>query len=74
MPTVVTSRRFEFSEGTSNKFWEVSVDGSLVLVRFGRIGTTGQKQSTNFGDPAVAARYAERKIREKLDKGYTEVE
>ena len=73
MPALATVRRFEFSEGSSNKFWEVSVNGAVVTVRFGRIGTNGQTQSTDFADAAVAARYAERKVREKLDKGYVSV-
>lgn len=37
----VETRRFEFSEGNSNKFWEVSVQGKNVHVRFGRIGAQG---------------------------------
>jgi predicted DNA-binding WGR domain protein len=73
MSAVVTVRRFEFSGETSHKFWEVSVAGKVVTVRFGRIGTGGQTQSTDFADPTVAARYAERKVREKLDKGYSQI-
>ena len=73
MPALATVRRFEFSERSSNKFWEVSVNGTAVTVCFGRIGTNGQTQSTNFPDATAAARHAERKVREKLDKGYLEI-
>jgi DNA ligase-1 len=38
----ITMRRFEFVGGTSAKFWEVSMEGSDVTVRFGRLGTVGQ--------------------------------
>jgi len=33
-------RRFEYSEGTSNKFWEAWVDRSTVKTRYGKIGRT----------------------------------
>ncbi len=36
-------RRFEFKEGSSNKFWEVSVSGNTLTVRFGRIASEGQQ-------------------------------
>jgi GTPase Era involved in 16S rRNA processing len=38
----MTRRYFEFSEGTSNKFWEVWVEGNKVLTRYGKIGANGQ--------------------------------
>jgi predicted DNA-binding WGR domain protein len=38
-------RRFEFKEGSSSKFWEVSVSGNTLTVRFGRIGTEGQEKT-----------------------------
>ena len=68
-----TTRRFEFSEGTSNKFWEISVQGTEATVRFGRIGTTGQTNVKTFADAAAAAKHAEKLINEKLGKGYKEV-
>jgi predicted DNA-binding WGR domain protein len=39
--------RFEFKEGSSNKFWEVTVSGTLT-VRFGRVGSAGQEKSKAF--------------------------
>lgn len=66
-------RRFEFVEGTSSKFWELSLNGAEVIVRFGRIGTGGQAECKTFADAAAASKHAERKIREKLAKGYAEV-
>lgn len=66
-------RHFEFVEGTSSKFWELSVSGSDVTVRFGRIGTDGQTQTKSFGDAAEAQKHADKLIVEKTKKGYEEV-
>lgn len=75
MSSSVTSkpRRFEFCEGNSNKFWEISVAGGTVTVRFGRIGTTGQAQTKSFIDAAKADAHAAKLVAQKLAKGYTEV-
>jgi DNA ligase-1 len=74
-PTTLSSglRRFELQEGNSAKFWEIqSVDGE-VMVRFGRIGTSGQSQTKPFVDAASAAKHVDKLIREKTAKGYSEV-
>ena len=34
--------RYEFSEGSSNKFWEIQLDGTSFTTTYGRIGTDGQ--------------------------------
>ena len=82
IPTVVergatmsspVSRRFEFVEGTSCKFWEVAVSGCAVTVRYGRIGSAGQTQAKDFLDPAAAERHADKLVREKTAKGYRQV-
>lgn len=67
-------RRFEYLDGKSDKFWEISVAGTEVTVRFGRRGTTGQSQKKKFADEAAAARHASKLVEEKLDKGYVEVD
>jgi DNA ligase-1 len=68
-----TVRRFEFSEGNSNKFWEISAAGTEVTVRFGRIGTEGQTQVKSFPDAAAADKHVAKLIEEKLKKGYVSV-
>jgi DNA ligase-1 len=65
-------RYFEFVEGTSSKFWEVSTSGKDVTVRFGRIGTQGQTQTKTLPDADAAAKHADSLIRSKLSKGYVE--
>ena len=71
--TATSTRRFEFSEGSSNKFWEVSIKGVEVTVRFGRIGTQGQANVKSFPDEAAAAKHVAKLIGEKTGKGYQEV-
>jgi predicted DNA-binding WGR domain protein len=72
MPTAA-ARRFEFSEGNSNKFWAIEVNGTEVTVLFGRIGTQGQTKVKSFPDAAAAANHVARLVQEKLGKGYREV-
>jgi DNA ligase-1 len=72
-PTAPATRRFEFSDGTANKFWEITVRGLEVAVRFGRIGTQGQSNVKSFPDEAAAAKHAAKLIQEKQSKGYQEV-
>ena len=66
------TRRFEFVEGKSAKFWEISVRDNDVTVHFGRIGTSGQSKTKTFGDAAAAQQHAEEMIEEKTGKGYVE--
>jgi uncharacterized protein (TIGR02996 family) len=72
-PMAGGTRRFEFTEGGSAKFWEVTVDGSAHTVRYGKIGTPGQEKGKSFGSEAAAMADAEKLIREKTGKGYAEV-
>jgi predicted DNA-binding WGR domain protein len=66
-------RRFELVEGKSSKFWEVQVKGCDVTVRFGRIGANGTTQTKTFGDSAAATKERDKLVKEKTDKGYSEV-
>ena len=68
------TRHFEFLEGGSAKFWEITAAGNDVTVRFGRIGTQGQTQTKTFVDEAAAVQHAEKLIGEKTKKGYVERE
>jgi DNA ligase 1 len=73
MASTIDKRRLQFSEGNSQKFWQISLNGSEVTVQFGKIGTTGQRQTKSFADAAQAREHAAEKISEKLRKGYVEV-
>ncbi len=67
------TRRFEFVGGGSDKFWEVTQNDAQVTVRFGKNGTAGQTDTKSFPNSAAAQKHAEKKIAEKLAKGYSEV-
>ena len=62
---------FEFKNEVSNKFWEISQKGILVKVVFGRIGIQNpQEKIKEFINEQEAKRFADKKIREKINKGY----
>jgi outer membrane protein assembly factor BamB len=60
----------ELSEGDHHKFYEITVAGKKVLVRFGRIGDAGQTQTESFRTEKAAEEAADKKIEEKKHKGY----
>lgn len=60
----------EYVGGNSAKFYEMTVRGNEVAVRYGRIGSDGQTQTKHFPDAAAAARHAEKQIEQKLGRGY----
>lgn len=62
--------RYEFAEGTSNKFWELTLDGSSFRTTYGKIGAKGQTTVKSFGSPEEAKRESEKLIAEKVKKGY----
>jgi len=66
------TRCFKFVGCASRKFWEISVAGHTLTVRFGRMGTQGQSQTKTFDNEARAQREAERLIAAKVKKGYVE--
>jgi len=62
--------RYEFSEGSSNKFWEIDLDGTSFTTTYGRIGTDGQSTIKEFDTEAKAKREYDKLIAEKVKKGY----
>lgn len=65
-------RYFEFVEGASSKFWEVSQSGNTMTTRWGRIGSAGQSKTKTFADEQAAANAMAVLIEEKTDEGYEE--
>ena len=64
---------FEFKDEVSNKFWEISQKGILVKVVFGRIGIQNpQEKIKEFIKDQEAKKFADKKIKEKINKGYIE--
>lgn len=66
-------RRFEYKKGSSYKFWEIEVEGNAFTARYGKVGTDGQVQTKSFASADKAQAEADKKIREKVTKGYAEV-
>ena len=62
--------RYEFSEGTSNKFWEITLEGASFTTRYGKIGTDGQVTLKEFDSPDKAKKEYEKLVAEKEKKGY----
>lgn len=71
--TMPGARRFEFEEDGSSKFWEVMVVDTTCTVRFGKIGSAGQKKPKKLASAEAAQKEMEKLIREKTGKGYEEV-
>tara|TARA_B100000959_G_scaffold269660_1_gene315679 strand:- start:1874 stop:2083 length:210 start_codon:yes stop_codon:yes gene_type:complete len=69
----MTKRYFEFNDDKSSKFWEVSVTGKTVNIRYGKLGTDGQTSIKELSTPADAEAHAEKQAAGKLKKGYKEV-
>ena len=68
-------RHFEYKDlGTnSHKFWEISLNANKVLVKYGRIGIKKPAKSEKELDSKdQAKKYYEKKIIEKISKGYVE--
>jgi ATP-dependent DNA ligase len=73
-------RYFEFHGHTatgqqSHKFWAVdfTTTGTSITLHWGTIGDTPQMLPKPFPNPALAMKYVERKVNEKLNKGYNEL-
>ncbi len=68
------TRRFENTSGGSSKFWEISIGGKEVTVRYGRIGANGTTKVKEFADDAAAKKQYAKLVTEKTNKGYAEAE
>ncbi|QEG41467.1 WGR and DUF4132 domain-containing protein [Roseimaritima ulvae] len=66
------SRHLVLSAGTSNKFWNITRDGTSHTVNYGRVGTDGQTKTKQFDDAAACQKSYEQLIEQKLKKGYSD--
>ena len=62
--------RYEFSDGKSNKFWQIEQIGAELHISWGKIGTSGQSQVKDFDSDAKAEAAKAKLIKEKTGKGY----
>jgi len=65
-------RRLELSNDVSEKFWEGWTVGSTLCVRFGKLGSDGQRKDKAFPSEPAAKQALESLVSEKLGKGYAE--
>ncbi len=68
-------RHFEYKDLTTNsyKFWDIKIVCKDVIVSYGRIGIKSPAVNTkNFSSKEEAKKYFEKKIKEKISKGYLE--
>jgi len=67
---------FEYTDEVSNKFWEINLKGKQVTLTYGRIGIKNPAQIVKkFKGKSAnekAKKFSEKKIREKIRKGYLE--
>jgi len=68
--------RLEYKNQTENafKFWEIKIEAKKkVITKYGRIGIQNPAETENkFSSEEAARKFAEKKIREKMNKGYLE--
>ena len=65
-------RRLEYIGGSSAKFWEGVVQGTDVVVSWGRIGTDGQSKRKEFASAEAAEAFLAKQVEDKVKKGYTD--
>jgi predicted DNA-binding WGR domain protein len=70
MPADTTYLELSEESGSAHKFYEVTVDGTELTVRYGRIGDRGQVKQSSFTTNGKAVTEAKKKIGEKVRKGY----
>ena len=71
--TASANRYFEYTQGNASKFWEVSVDGTDLTTRWGRIGSKGQSKTKTLTSADKAKTEQEKLISQKSTKGYQEI-
>jgi len=62
--------RYEFVQGKSQKFWEITLEGKAFTTCWGRLGTEGQSATKTFPNAAKAKMKYDKLVVEKVKKGY----
>ena len=64
---------FEYTDLKSNKFWQITSNKDFSLtVHYGRIGKDGISKTFNFSNKQEQKNQLDKKIEEKIKKGYVE--
>ncbi len=70
--TSARTQYFESKSSSGGKFWEVTVHGAAIAVRYGKLGTRGQTRLKVLEDHDAAVREVARLVAAKQRKGYKE--
>ncbi|KOR38526.1 MULTISPECIES: WGR domain-containing protein [Planktothricoides] len=70
MTEEITYLELSEEQGVSHKFYEITIKETQVIIRYGRIGDQGRIQTSDYPTPEKAKAAADKKIKEKLSKGY----
>ena len=61
---------FIYTDGKSQKFWIIDAAGSDIMVNFGKLGTNGRFQITEYNDETECQKAADKLIAQKTKKDY----
>lgn len=61
---------FIYTDDKSQKFWIIDSASSDIMVNFGKLGTAGRFQITEYDDEAECQKAADKLIAQKTKKGY----
>ena len=62
--------RYEYSEGSSNKFWQIQLSGVSFTTTHGKIGSSGATLLKEWPDAATAKKEYDKLVAQKTKKGY----
>lgn len=51
-------RSFYLQDDSSNKFWEIEVEGTSCTTRYGKVGVTGRTTEKSFATDKAAKSFA----------------
>lgn len=66
-------RYFVNQDGTSNKFWNIEIDGQTQIVSFGKLNTEGRESVKVFDSAEECKNESDKLIASKIKKGYSEI-
>lgn len=67
-----TTTRLTFTDGKSNKFWQITTVESKTTVNYGKIGSDGVSTVKEHANADKAKNFAEKEVAGKKKKGYVE--
>ena len=67
------TRNFLYDDGSSRKYWNVSLKGKSQIVEYARVGSKSKSKTKTFSSPSDAKTATEKLIDSKLSSGYIEL-